>query len=736
MRARSAAAALLLAAVACVTLQDAAADGPADLTAPNVAYAYPAGGAAGTVVPVVVGGQNLRGVVAAHVSGQGVRAEVVRSIRMLSPQQQQELVRRMAAEMKRRRDEAKPDSERRGRRGRGGKAAAPEQRKEENRVELPDHPDLNDLTALSEQQLYDVYTRFVGPGRKRQPNAQLAEMVELLVEIAPGARPGWRELRLETREGLANPVRFRIDDVTELNEHERGPSTGGDRAVQDLTGVDVPFVVNGQILAGDVDRFRVRSPVDRRLAVAVEARALVPFLADAVPGWFQAVLCVRDAAGHEVAYCDDADFDPDPRLYFDAQAGADYVVEVRDAIDRGRDDFVYRLSIRDDIAAALTPSGGAGPPARLAMARSDGPSVPEEEPNDRVVSAQGALLPLAVRGRIAWPGDVDVFVFAGKRDQELVVDVAARRLLSPLDAVVRLVDPEGRVVAWSDDQPDVSSGLLTHDADPYLRVRLPADGAYAVEVTDVCGHGGARHDYLLRVGPPRPDFELIVTPSGVSVPAGQSTPIHVHAVRRDGFAGPIDVALIDPPEGFALSGARIPAGADSVRMTLTAPRRRPGAPLALRLGGRARIGDALVSHEATPADDRMQAFILRHLVPASEWLVAVKRNGGRNAPPVEIATPAPVIVPPAGEARVDLRVPGLPADTVFELKLDAPPEGIALTRWEAAAGRLSLFLTADPARAAGGVEDNLIVEVWAAIRGRRVFVGHLPAIAVRLEGRP
>jgi len=42
--------------------------------------------------------------------------------------------------------------------------------------------------------------------------------------------------------------------------------------------------------------------------------------------------------------------------------------------------------------------------------------------------------------------------------------------------------------------------------------------------------------------------------------------------------------------------------------------------------GRATIGEKLVIHQAVAAEDMMQAFLYRHLVPANELLVTVARN--------------------------------------------------------------------------------------------------------------
>jgi len=50
--------------------------------------------------------------------------------------------------------------------------------------------------------------------------------------------------------------------------------------------------------------------------LSVEARSLLPFIADAVPGWFDPQLTVYDAAGKQVAFADDHRTRPDPVLFF------------------------------------------------------------------------------------------------------------------------------------------------------------------------------------------------------------------------------------------------------------------------------------------------------------------------------------------------------------------------------------------------------------------------------------
>ena len=64
-----------------------------------------------------------------------------------------------------------------------------------------------------------------------------------------------------------------------------------------------------------------------------------------MPGWFQAAVTLFDDAGLEVAYDDDFRFHPDPVLHCEIPKDGYYLLEVKDALYRGREDFVYRVTI-------------------------------------------------------------------------------------------------------------------------------------------------------------------------------------------------------------------------------------------------------------------------------------------------------------------------------------------------------------------------------------------------------
>jgi len=104
-------------------------------------------------------------------------------------------------------------------------------------------------------------------------------------------------------------------------------------------------------------------------------------------------------------------------------------------------------------------------------------------------------LPIIINGRINQPGDMDVFRFDGRAGEQIVAEVYARRLDSPLDSVLILTDVTGKQLAFNDDYEDTGSGLNTHYADSYLAVTLPATGAYFVHIGDTQHGGGEAYGY-------------------------------------------------------------------------------------------------------------------------------------------------------------------------------------------------------------------------------------------------
>ncbi len=701
---------------------------------PHIGYLYPAGGRAGDIFSVTVGGQNLMNITGVCVSGGGVRLAGMRfmgRLRPLNRQQMMELQRRLD-ELRRKRSGASATEPAAQMPGRPANRNAPA-------VRLPNDPFLDNLDDLSDADLQLVAREFLDPNRKQTTKNSIAERVIIELMIDPDATPGDRELRLISPAGLTNPMCFQVGSLPEFDQKELNPAAP----------LTLPALVNGQILPGEVDRVRFSARSGQRLVIRTQARHLIPYMADAVPGWFQAVIALYDARGRQLACTDHYLFDPDPILFCEVPADGEYQLEIRDSIYRGREDFVYRVSISEQpfITQAFPLGGQAGtatvaaisgwnlPEPQLTLDTEPGDvhfrqtawqggnavsnnilyavdSLPEcraVETNHAEQTAQPVTLPIIVNGRIARGGEADVFRFQGRAGDEVVAEVQARRLGSPLDSLLRLTDASGKVLALNDDYPDKEFGLLTHQADSWLCIKLPADGTYYVYLTDAQNAGSDQHVYRLRISAPQPDFALLIAPSAINLLAGRPAPVWVYAVRKDGFDGDIEVALDGAPAGFAFSGATIPCGRDSVRMTLTAPKMTFGKTTALHLVGRAQVAGASVTRPVVPADNEMQAFAYWHLVPAQELLATVTGNGG-----AVFGLPKAVVkIPAGGETQLQINCPANIATASTQFELLEPPKGLSLGAIAVVKDGLKLTLKAGADAEKPGYADNLIIGAYA-----------------------
>lgn len=618
---------------------------------PRIGFVYPAGGRVGATVELKVGGQFLQGVTNAFVTGDGIEA-IVTDFNRPMPQGQFNKLRDRLQELR--------DKRQANRKG--------------------DNP-TNTWTTADEQEMTEIRDLILKNPPNRNATQAIADVATLRLTIATNTAPGEREVRLATATGLSNPMKFYVGTLPEFSAPPaRPPNQEEDRLRRqfnlppaetpstNIAKVTLPAVINGQITPGEVDRYRFSARRGQSLVIVVSARDLIPYLADAVPGWFQATVALYDAKGKELAYDDDFRFQPDPVLHFEIPRDGDYFVEIKDSIYRGREDFVYRIALGElPFVTSLFPLGGrvgertvvelkgwnlptnalvtetASPGVtsltvrkgevfsnRFPFAVEDWPEVREHEPNNDSAAAQQITMPVIVNGRIDQPGDLDVFQISGTAGEEIVAEVTARRLKSPLDSFLKVLDASGQQLAINDDLEDKASGLNTHHADSYVRVKLPAAGNYFIHLGDTQRQGGSEFGYRLRISAPRPDFELRALPASLSVRPGGTVTFRVVALRKDGCTNDITVALKDAPVGFKLSGGRIGASTNEAKLTLTAPFTTASEPYAISLFGRASVDGAVIVRRVVPAEDEMQAFFYRHLVPAQELQVKVIRRLGAS----------------------------------------------------------------------------------------------------------
>ncbi|MFV1967986.1 MAG: PPC domain-containing protein, partial [Pirellulaceae bacterium] len=515
------------------------------------------------------------------------------------------------------------------------------------------------------------------------------ELVFAEVTVAPDAKPGRREIRVITKRGISNALSFCVGQVPEVARKPmktaRKPVLGKEFLAQrkrppkeEELRIAVPCTMNGQVAAGEVNRYRFQASKGQRLVISAKARQLIPYVADGVPGWFQAVLKICDSGGKELAYDDDFRFDPDPVLYFEVPEDGEYVLTINEALFRGRESFVYRITIGElPFVTSIFPLGGrVGEPVKIEMngwnlekatlapppqdakpgrhllAASDGklvsnyvpfaldtlPECLDNDSNDDPSKAQKVTLPIIVNGRADRPGDWDVFEVEGKAGETIVAEVHARRLGSPFDSFVKVTGADGKIIALNDDHYDAASGLNTDHADSYLMVKLPADGKYFIHLGDTRRHAGKEYAYRLRISQPQPDFALRLIPARIVIRSKASAAVTVYAIRKDGFNGPIQLSFKDLPEGLESPVATLAANKEVVGLTVKTSLTEMEKPVNLTVVGSATIGDREVVHGAVPAEDRMQAFLWRHLLPAED-LPALVYNPSYQAPADRVRPP-------------------------------------------------------------------------------------------------
>ncbi|MEI6890621.1 MAG: hypothetical protein V5783_00485 [Pontiella sp.] len=690
--------------MAIITLLMGMADFAEASNEPHIGFVFPAGAQQGMTFEMLIGGQYFNGATQIFVSGEGVQVEILGYAVRYEARRVSQLYRNRENARATLNDETVDDNAR--------ISAERRIRQTTQQIQLIDVPegvDREDKKAV---------LKFYKRDKKEQFNPQLESRLHVRVRISKQAPLGARELRVYTPAGLSNPVFFEVGSLEEVLEKE----PNDDHMSPDLQWVPIPSIINGQIRPGDLDHFRFKATQGDSIVVAVSARRIIPYLADAVPGWFQAVVALYDEDGKEVAYQDAYKFNPDPVLFFDVPTSGTYTLSIRDSIYRGREDFVYRIALGElpfitsifplgaqegsEVDIAL--SGRNLPKTRLTgklpadgldlrhisvqkngyrsnqmpFAIGDLREIFEVEPNNRPATAQPVKLPLIVNGRIGQVGDRDVFSFHGRKGDSISAEVFARRLNSPLDSVLTLTGPGMEQPVRNDDysRKDKThlysgAGLVTHHADSYLFHKLPATGTYFIEIADMQNKGGHDYAYRLRISPANPDFALRMEPSGLPISPGGTAAFTVRALRFDGFEDQITLEATTLPAGFTMSSSMIPAGSDVARFTITAPKQIQEELVHPEISGIGIINGNPMIRAALPVDNQMQAFLYRHLVPAKELVLAPVSK----RPPIWFHAKIPtsgVIELEAGKTtRIVLEGSIVGQNRGYAIMLDHPPEG-------------------------------------------------------------
>ena len=190
------------------------------------------------------------------------------------------------------------------------------------------------------------------------------------------------------------------------------------------------------------------------------------------------------------------------------------------------------------------------------------PTALEAEPNDtREQAGDARELPVVFNGILSKPGDHDWFRFRAKKGQNLQVSVFARRLRSPLDSSIQIVNAKGASVAENDD----SAG-----PDSALNFKPDEDGEFALLVRDHLKRGGPGFVYCVEVAPVEPSITVKIpevarnesqTRQYIAVPRGNRFAT-LMSVRRANVGGDIAFQAASLPGGVKLRAETLPAKVD------------------------------------------------------------------------------------------------------------------------------------------------------------------------------
>jgi WD40 repeat protein len=340
----------------------------------------------------------------------------------------------------------------------------------------PKLPVLNKLTPAAGQRGQTIHVKLEGkhlagaeitlsaPGAKAEiKDVSTPDALGLAVAFPVTTPAGVYQVGVKTPAGSSKTLPFTVDPfplVAELAAHNDSPLTG-----QKIT---LPASVIGSIgRAGDVDFYRFDAKAGQEIGVQV--------LTAAVGSKLEPVLQVTDDAGRTVAESTTG------LLGYVCPKEGTYAIGIRDREYRGDSSMHYRLHVGPlPVVTAVFPLGlQRGTEAEVhvegvnlgpnQVVRVKAPSdaalgsrvpVPVTSPHGTVLGNPSVIVgefpettatagpaltaSVTINGRIDESGSTTTYRFVAKKGQRLLLEVNARRLGSPLDSYLEILDAAGK----------------------------------------------------------------------------------------------------------------------------------------------------------------------------------------------------------------------------------------------------------------------------------------------------
>ena len=581
----------------------------ADIPVPG--FIYPSSLQVGTTTRVIVGGNSMRGVNGAIFTGEGVR--VTRVVQV-------------------------PGFPRA-----SGKTEVPWAREwfydilagDRSDRELPPEAVASDtdwyhcdwwehLNQHDDLELQIICRFWLTPENYPQPTPALDQQVILDVEVDANAKTGCRELMVYNSSSISAPHPFFITKEPHIAEPFLVIPQGEDRKVRlphvlhlpcNLPVQKPPVVMDGQAWPGEVDVFRLQLTKGVRYTFDMVARELLPYLGDAVPGFFNPVMQLFDPNGKEVGFEDGFHYLPDPILSCIAPVDGVYTLKIYDNLYRGRQDFVYTVRCFED-----SPNGHSYTPQKRAF-------VCYPPPASHLPPQSGDGIELKT-GTIDCPGRVIRHTFKVDEPSTLEFELFARRNGSPLDGRLRLYGPitpstppqtAPLLAQWDDLDKFLAGTIAQAICDPRGSWTFLNPGEYCIAVSDQEGNGGEDFSYTLAIGKRQPDFEIYSVNSSALL-SGDDATLSIKVIPLNGFTGQIH---IEGNDDFECDYVVYSDTKDPQPVTIKSKRTDWKGLKLTQFFASAEIGPKgkRITRRITPTDSAEQAFAYTHLVPQRAFFI-------------------------------------------------------------------------------------------------------------------
>jgi WD40 repeat protein len=312
--------------------------------------------------------------------------------------------------------------------------------------------------------------------------------------IAPDARPGLHRFWVQTPKGVPAAQNFDVSAYPEV----AGAEPDNDAA--SIQPVMLPATLLGAIDSpGDIDHFRFQAKAGQSIVASVLARPLGSSL--------DAALAVVDDSGRVLGESAQPEGGEDAHLVFRADRDGTYALRIVDEELGGSANHFYRITAGPlgylDAVFPLGVESGKDAPIGLvgvSLAASErvqvnaqgvgagtildvaaglpvadrpinsrrviaaaGSQAVESEGNDTPEAASALGYPGGVSGRIDKPGDVDHFRFEARKGRRVAIEVFGRRLGTPVDPVIEVLDMTGRPVPRAVLRPSAETNVAFRD---------------------------------------------------------------------------------------------------------------------------------------------------------------------------------------------------------------------------------------------------------------------------------